>query len=364
MADTNQPKKLEFADEKIAEVTKKISGGHETKAIFAKMNELGGNLNESTTPTPHQDVVIRNLRTFQGDVADAIKKQNASVLSITLAEKKKKDKEETQEDKHAKVENHKRAWSVLASILLIILGVGTVGVFYYLQKQAPAPSTPGPAPEQTIVGYNTKKGINVDGATRQKFLTVIAEEKNNSTVNPNEITYLYLNKEQSVVARGLTTKELFTILDTKIPGATLRSFGDQFMFGFFRDENIESFLLIHVNSFDIAYDGMLKWENTIASDIGSLFYSQTNTQPTTIAEATTTSTTTPKLSSLPKVAPQITNAFEDETFANKDARVLKNSTGKTLLLYSFLDKETLLITSNENTLKEMVNKLISQKLIR
>jgi len=345
MQEENKPKKIELNDEAIAEVTKRISGGHETNAIYAKMNDLAEEAHQADSRPMQSDVIIRNLRTYQGDVAEAIKKQNASVLTITLAENRKRVKEETAEDTHESSETSKRTWSVVASIILIILGLGTVGGFYYLQQQTPViETTPGPAPEDTIIGYNLKKGITTDGADRKELLTVLNNERKNTEVNPNQIQYIYLNKANATGLEGIATRDLFSILQTKIPPATLRSFDTQFMFGFFRDELVRSFLLVQITSYDNAYDGMLKWESSIVEDIGSLFIVLGDANDFTSGGAT--------------------YAFEDETFANKDARVLKNDGGKTILLYSFLDKDTLLITSNENTLKEMINKRISQKLIR
>lgn len=366
MQEEEQPKKIDLSDDKIAEITRKISGSRDTSEIFAKMNEVGQGLTDTTDPLVHQEVVIKNLRTYQGDVAEAIKNQNASVLTITLAEKKKKDKEEALAPKQKDPEKGKKIVSIVLSVLLIVLGVGTVVGFYFLQKQAPTPAiqTPGPAPEETIVGYNTKKSISVDSATREKFISVMNGERLKGDINANETVYVFLNKNEQAGIRPLTTKELFSILNTKIPGATLRSFADQFMFGFFQDERTEPFLLIRISSYENAFDGMLKWEETLKDDIGTLFL------PAAIpgeisaqnSESTSTQTTTNQLP--PLETGTINKTFEDETIRNKDARVLKNANGDVLMLYSFLDKQTLLITSNENTLKEMINKLISQKLVR
>lgn len=365
MQEENPQKKIDLADDKIAEITRKISSGRDTNEIFAKMNEVGQGLTDTTDPVTHPEVVIKNLRTYQGDVAEAIKNQNASVLTITLAEKKKKDKREAEEPKQKDPEKGKKIWSVLISVLLIVLGVGTVVVFYYLQKQAPIPvvTTPGTAPEETIIGYNTKKGISIDTTTREKFISVINGERLGEEIQPNEVAYIFLNKNVQAGIRALNTKELFAILDTKIPGATLRSFGDQFMFGFFRDERVEPFLLIRIASYENAFDGMLKWEDTLKDDIGTLFLPIHVSGE--ISAQNSESTSTQAVNRVPLLdTTQINKTFEDETIRNKDARVLKNSNGDVLMLYSFLDKETLLITSNENTLKEMINKLISQKLIR
>jgi hypothetical protein len=42
---------------------------------------------------------------------------------------------------------------------------------------------------------------------------------------------------------------------------------------------------------------------------------------------------------------------------NKDTRILRDSHGNTVLLYSFINKETLIITTNEATFNEIYDRL-------
>ena len=58
-----------------------------------------------------------------------------------------------------------------------------------------------------------------------------------------------------------------------------------------------------------------------------------------------------------------TPKFQDEELRNKDLRVFKNENGNTILLYSFLDKDTLLITGNENIFSAILGKYLIQKAI-
>ena len=54
--------------------------------------------------------------------------------------------------------------------------------------------------------------------------------------------------------------------------------------------------------------------------------------------------------------------FEDEALKNKDLRVVKDSNRKTVLLYTFLDKNTILITSNESIFSAILGKFITSKI--
>ena len=82
---------------------------------------------------------------------------------------------------------------------------------------------------------------------------------------------------------------------------------------------------------------MLKWEKDMVSDVGKLFGISVNASST----------------------PQ---TFVDQERRNKDLRVLKDENGKVILLYSFIDNNTLLITKNENVFGAVLSKfLISQQ---
>jgi hypothetical protein len=63
-------------------------------------------------------------------------------------------------------------------------------------------------------------------------------------------------------------------------------------------------------------------------------------------------------SSTPESAPGIIDtAFKDRVVENRDARVIENAEGTILLLWTFLDRRTILITTNEATLREVISRM-------
>jgi hypothetical protein len=84
---------------------------------------------------------------------------------------------------------------------------------------------------------------------------------------------------------------------------------------------------------------MLKWEKTMAQDLGGLF-------------------------EIPADTGTSTEIFLDEALRNKDLRILQDNGGKTILLYSFIDKQTLLITKNENVFNAILAKYLTSKTTR
>lgn len=376
MADEN--KNFSFTDEQIKNIQQKIAeqdstdkkkerdiflriNGQEAQPINNQVNTLTNSELPGTFPDQSnnnknpQPILIKSLRTFQGDLADAIKNQNASIVTVAIAEKKKQEKEEVAPKITSQEKNHTGA-VIISSIVLVLLGVAAIGTFVYLEYQAP-PVTQGEEKRDIIVPYNEKTTINIDGSNKDSLVATLFSKSQEASIKENEIFYIELTT-QSLDGREsvITTKKFFDLLKTKAPPALIRSFGSKFMFGAYAKNSNISFLLIELDSFDNAFKGMLEWEETIYKDIGSLFARGALKVTETSGENSTTTRI------LNTDEPQKT--FEDITLRNKDARILKNIRGETILMYSFLDNKTLLITGNDEVLKEMINKLASKKLIR
>ena len=130
------------------------------------------------------------------------------------------------------------------------------------------------------------------------------------------------------------------MLKTNTPDSLVRSFDPQFVYGIYGFNPHSPFLLIKVNDYENAYAGMLAWEPYMKDDVGSLFIYKGDDIVAT--SSTSTFSVTP---------------FTDDVLDNYDARVLLNANGNIILLYTFIDKNTLLIASNEPTLKEILARL-------
>lgn len=259
----------------------------------------------------------------------------------------------------------KNLLTIVVSIVLILAGIGLVAGFYILQKEAPSKVVLTPT-ETTLVGYDQKQMISTETLGREDLIQKLSDIKTNATLSTGQILYVALTPN-STSSASITTSQLFAILQTSAPGSLLRSFGDQSMFGYYGNGTAAPFLLIQVNDFDNAFDGMLSWEKNMNGDIGSIFSPRSIPVTAYVPTATTTlsgssTTTIPVTSTLNPDQNQPTQ-FADETYENKDARVLQNFRGDPILLYSFLDNHTLLITSDQTVLLGLLDKLIAEKLV-
>jgi len=460
MAD--EKKTITLADETIARIQEKTLDSARiqrekqeeiSEQILAATNgEAGGVSTTENTPEPtsKSKYVIKNLRTFQGDIAEAIKKQNASVLTIALAEKERKyrpislarnegdlrstppmseyqkmqqtqvmpntyykapiqpsipqevsapaqssplfkptpsaapsvprsvpaeapviqkpyapapmavpTRQPTQTRVSSEPSDHHRL-IIATSLTLIVLGLGVMFGFYQFQKKGSGEVTQTQNASLSIVSFNKINTIDLDGVSKDQLVEKLNSVKNEVKLNTNDILHIALTKKNTEGgAVPITPAYFFSLLTNDTPPALLRSFGTDMMFGYFNDGSNEPFLLATIDSFENTYSSMLDFESSIHKAIGVLFSKRTliiSGVGDGSERATTTQVIDYDLGTEMK--------FEDDTIKNKDIRILKNDRGETILLYSFINKNTLLITSSEKVLEVMLTKLSNQNIVR
>lgn len=300
---------------------------------------------EGVAPHPEENP-LKQIRTFQGDIAEALKHQNQSVVSIAAREHAKQ--EETgvapaYADSPTPSDSH--LWRTVLLILgtVILLGGGGYGGWYaYSQYQVKTALPTVYVPENQLLTPTTSFDLNVSSLDRSALLTAIstAVRKNLSS---GAVEAIEVREGDGQNAPLATTEHFFVrYLETQAPASLIRSFNPLFYLGALGPNSSESathpFVIVKLDSFENAFPGMLLWEATLSKDL------------------------------LPLISPASdranSNRFQDVTIQNKDARVLKDSQGSTVLLYSFYDNNFLIITDNEASLRTLVSDLNAQKVTR
>ena len=295
------------------------------------------------------DDELKQIRTFQGDVAEALKDQNESIVSIRRAELKKQGggdefaPRRTLEEEANRKSGEKIILLVVGTIILLILG--GIGAWYaYTGYQTKTALPAVVVTPNKFISSEISFDLNVSGLARDSFLSAFDVEKSKK-IKTGDIEQIQL-KKASTSTPLITTREFFNILNTKAPDSLIRAFDPLFMLGVIGDTTEASstphaFLLIKLDSFDNAYAGMLSWETNLQDDLLPLF-----------VDANTLASTTSNI------------AFQDITIQNKDARAIKDPNGNTIFLYSFFDNNMLIITDNESSLRSLVIRLNTEKLSR
>ena len=126
----------------------------------------------------------------------------------------------------------------------------------------------------------------------------------------------------------LSPEEILTRLGA--PSSLARNATD-IMVGIHLFHRNEPFILIRVSAYDRAFEGMLAWEKNMGDSLGAFFAPQNGP--------------TPKLT------------FFDRVFQNLDVR---ESQPEWRIQYGFPERNLLLLTTNESTIKEVLTRLSLQ----
>jgi len=303
-------------------------------------------------PTPVDTDAVQPLETYQKDIESVVQDKSVSVLSIATAEAERRAKigDEGPEDPATKRSNFIRNVAFIGGGLLLLV-VASGALAYLVSRTSPV------APAQDV-SANTPF-ISVDGI---KNITITADEKRDTVLaNINaarQATALSLGlieqlvvSESSTTANGtvadpLSADDFFNLMAPDAPAALNRSI-EQYLLGVHVYDGNQPFIIAHVDSYEDAYAAMLGWENNIQRDLSPVF----DYTPTKHIPEQNISTTTSTLS------PATSSNFVDKILENEDTRALVNNYGDVYLLWTFLDRNTLVITTNDATLREIISRL-------
>lgn len=299
---------------------------------------------DPTEKSTEENSPLKQIRTYQGDVASAINKQNETLVSIQRAQAQKnaqgfssgklKSPEEMLEEKS------KKTAILLLVGMVFLIGLGATGAWYAYKgyKAKTALPTQLITPNKFLI---TESSTNLDALALNKDSFIQAVQSEWIKEDTSGIKQLQLERGAPENQKLLTTEDFLSLIQSHAPANLIRSFDPLFMFGFIGGKPKHTFLLIKLDSFDNAFPGMIEWEKYLADDTLPLFNSYDVSK--SIASQT---------------------SFSDITIKNKDARILKSPSGQTVLLYSFYNNNMLILTDNEETLRALLTRLDSEKLSR
>lgn len=280
---------------------------------------------------------IPPLRTYKDDVARTIRKQQESYVSVLAAETKRRAGQA-----RASVEEKTRIsqFILIASAVLFAAGIGSFGLFFLLSQKTEAPALPS-IPSHIFT--EEKREIDISGKERIALMRALVDEGKRVTLPLGSLSHYYLTEMSLGVKRLVTPQTFLSRLEVRAPESFLRSLKNMTL-GVHVASGIQPFLILGVSSFETAFSGMLNWEDDMHEDLAPLFGS-----PVRRVEGG-------------NVIFSVNTPFIDKVIRNRDARILRDSNDIIVFLYAFLDKETIVITTNELTFNEIVTRFVSSQL--
>lgn len=267
---------------------------------------------------------LPRIHTYAEDMGREIQKRGATIASIVTAERARapvSDEPVQEQPRHVNL-------FVIGAVVLLILGVGAIGsTAYYLVTRSATVSTAQPA--APLIPVNSRGAVTYQPG--DSLTLKLAAARSSASLNLGEI------EELDVTENGMPMSATDILTALGAPNALARN-AVSVMVGLHAYDHIQPFLIIRVAAYDLTFQAMLNWEQTVGANLGNFF------APASVA-ANAVAAHPPALS------------FTDTTIANLSVRTSQSAWP---ILYAFPQQNLLIITTNEGTLREILTRLSLQ----
>ena len=219
--------------------------------------------------------------------------------------------------------------AILGVGILFLIGAMAIGGWLFLKKEKVSPvETSLETPKPLILSEETK--IIIINLESKTHLINLVQDSLNAAIPLNAIRYLPILLKTKEKEEYLDAKNFLNILGANPPANFIQSLDGPFTLGVFYLKRNSPILIFKIRSFDLAFSGALNWEKNMARDLREVI--------------------------LIKKLPASYN-FQDKTIKNHDVRVLYDESAKPVLMYSFINKEKLVITADSESLEKIFGRL-------
>ncbi len=283
------------------------------------------------TPNPGHPDHIPALRTYSTDLAEAMRKNDGSVVRIALAE----DERRRQQSQAVDPTSKKNLTFIIASIVIIILATaGVGGIYWYTHKDTRTVVPETPVLPASMVRSDEAVSIDITGKPVAEIAQKIREMVNTRNTRPGTVKNIVPITQNADSKTPIVATNFLAALVTHAPPSFVRSLKNNFMLGSYDYDAPNLFIVLSGTAHDYMYTGMLAWEPKLLGDLGPLFAIDTTNAYRSYLDT----------------------VFTDGIIENRDVRILYTLDKKPILFYTFLDPNTVVITADPKTLVETIRR--------
>lgn len=316
-------------------------------------------------PAPKkEESQVKAIETYTSDISRVIRSGEMSAVSIAAAQADHHEKTATKDEVIAPPElsqeektSRWRIVLIIVGILLIVAALGTVAVV--ITRSLPQPLTNSTTVEAPFMSVDQTIPVVITAdTTRDVLMTSLEATREQVSLPVGLVAQLYvgMSTTSSSVPEYVPAAQLLGLLAPDIPQDLLRTISPTYLLGVHSYDENQAFLVLHVDSYQQAYSGMLAWEPTVQRELAPLFTRNPSPHlPTQTSDASSTASTS--------TVQFLQTGFVDKVVENHDTRAVVNSTGDLLLLWTFLDRNTIVITTNDYALREVIRRLNTASLV-
>jgi len=298
---------------------------------------------ENNPQTNNTSGEVKTIHTYLTDMAETVRDNEISVIKIALAEQNKHEKE----DLYKKAEGTSLTKTLLILGGIILIAGSMAGVYFVMQKNKAinAPVVIQDTNTNTIISSDNQAKIDVTSVISNSDLVSLIKTEAEKVEKPGSIKNIILEKTTGTNSEALITADMFSTMNLTAPSSLIRSLGDQYMIGTYTptESSVNTkphlFMLLQVNDYNLVYAGMLQWEKSMLNDFYGYYGVDISGDRSALLQ----------------------KEFKDIILNNKDARILYDNFGTEILYYIFVDKNNLIITDSQDTIKEISARILTNK---
>jgi hypothetical protein len=280
------------------------------------------------------------VETYAGDIAEMLENDKEGLVKKIIHGEEKHEEDK----KNLSPESKKNKLFFSVGFLLVILSL--IILFFFLFKKAD--NTIVVESQFTPIIFNDKSSsLEVSGMKKEEIAQVVLNEINTTDVKVGGVEAIYLTENKQIL--GLR-RFISLIKSNFVPGDNTFFVNDDFLMGVVNNRASDSasdsistskdfFILLKVRSATDIFNALRIWEGKMFLDLHGFF-------------GIDISADTKHL---------LTKDFKDGIVENKNARILYDKDNKVVLMYVFADDNSIVITSSQKAVHEIMLRLASSQ---
>lgn len=284
------------------------------------------------------------VRTYRNDAIENVRERNLSRLQIATAEAKEREERLRHADPRVSEAYASRETPILLILILIfaILSAGFAGYLWFVRGDSnTTPITVTRVPtfiagvEQESIPFSTERSVLMTNMT----------ENARQSKGTNSITQFYfVDPETGAGEKVVPVSQFMDVFDPRTNVSFARSLKSDMMFGVYQGERTNPYFIFRTEQFDVAFAGMLAWEENMSADLSPLFGEpvRRSFDPTSFSSDSSRAA-----------------GFVDDVLRNTNVRILYDELGDVRVVYAFIDKQTIVITSSVESMIALIEALRS-----
>lgn len=283
------------------------------------------------TPNPgHPDHVVA-LRTYSTDLAEAMRKNDGSVVQIALME----DARRRQDAKAVNPTSKKNLTFIILGIIFIIIAGGAIGFAIY-KTRTPDPVIPEkPTLPPALVQSDEVALLDTTGKPAVEIVRALRAVVDAGNARTGTVKNIIPVTVSGTTKLPLGSAQFLSAIVAHTSSAFSRTLTNALMLGTYEYDTPHLFIVLSSTAHDYMYTGMLEWEPKMLGDLGPLFGLDITSD---------------------QIRSSLGFPFQNSIVENRDVRAIYDTQNNLLILYSFLDQNTVVITHDAKTLIETVRR--------